>query len=107
MSGHFYSSSARSEEHTSELQSHSDLVCRLLLEKKRNGRVSRRHRPRPRTSRWQPRSGRAQKNVAKCPRQNREKNRRTMNYLQMHYFFLNNPAPPEIYHLPPPAPLPT
>src|SRR5436190_4483727 len=24
----------RSEEHTSELQSHSDLVCRLLLEKK-------------------------------------------------------------------------
>src|SRR5436190_7125398 len=30
----------RSEEHTSELQSHSDLVCRLLLEKKkRNGRA--------------------------------------------------------------------
>src|SRR5947207_11179459 len=29
----------RSEEHTSELQSHSDLVCRLLLEKKkRNAR---------------------------------------------------------------------
>src|SRR5438034_8722853 len=26
--------SRRSEEHTSELQSHSDLVCRLLLEKK-------------------------------------------------------------------------
>src|SRR5215218_11132159 len=26
--------STRSEEHTSELQSHSDLVCRLLLEKK-------------------------------------------------------------------------
>src|SRR5260221_13417477 len=25
---------ARSEEHTSELQSHSDLVCRLLLDKK-------------------------------------------------------------------------
>src|SRR5438034_8698051 len=27
----------RSEEHTSELQSHSDLVCRLLLEKKNSG----------------------------------------------------------------------
>src|SRR5206468_12868708 len=27
---------ARSEEHTSELQSRSDLVCRLLLEKKNN-----------------------------------------------------------------------
>src|SRR5436190_9659494 len=29
------SSTRRSEEHTSELQSHSDLVCRLLLEKKK------------------------------------------------------------------------
>src|SRR5260221_14721939 len=28
---------SRSEEHTSELQSHSDLVCRLLLEKKNMG----------------------------------------------------------------------
>src|SRR5260221_8526567 len=31
--------SARSEEHTSELQSHSDLVCRLLLEKKKKLRI--------------------------------------------------------------------
>src|SRR2546427_2838001 len=30
--------STRSEEHTSELQSRSDLVCRLLLEKKKNPR---------------------------------------------------------------------
>src|SRR5437667_9070093 len=29
------SDKARSEEHTSELQSHHDLVCRLLLEKKK------------------------------------------------------------------------
>src|SRR4029453_19441570 len=29
----------RSEEHTSELQSHSDLVCRLLLDKKQTGRA--------------------------------------------------------------------
>src|SRR5260221_10966024 len=34
----------RSEEHTSELQSHSDLVCRLLLEKKK-------HQPQPRRRR--------------------------------------------------------
>src|SRR5260221_5491693 len=34
----------RSEEHTSELQSHSDLVCRLLLEKK-----TRTATPRPRS----------------------------------------------------------
>src|SRR5437588_1591153 len=30
----------RSEEHTSELQSHSDLVCRLLLEKKKNKKIN-------------------------------------------------------------------
>src|SRR5260370_13260950 len=33
--GHF---SCRSEEHTSELQSHLNLVCRLLLEKKKKKR---------------------------------------------------------------------
>src|SRR2546430_4369451 len=31
----------RSEEHTSELQSQSNLVCRLLLEKKKNHRQNR------------------------------------------------------------------
>src|SRR5438034_8607958 len=30
----------RSEEHTSEFQSHSDLVCRLLLEKKNDNKTS-------------------------------------------------------------------
>src|SRR2546430_7645329 len=30
--------SSRSEEHTSELQSQSNLVCRLLLEKKKNNK---------------------------------------------------------------------
>src|SRR5260370_30449087 len=30
---------ARSEEHTSELQSHLNLVCRLLLEKKKTNRT--------------------------------------------------------------------
>src|SRR5260221_523217 len=34
------SASVRSEEHTSELQSHSDLVCRLLLDKKINKMVT-------------------------------------------------------------------
>src|SRR2546430_10242967 len=32
----------RSEEHTSELQSQSNLVCRLLLEKKKTGESTRR-----------------------------------------------------------------
>src|SRR2546430_6999691 len=34
-----WSASERSEEHTSELQSQSNLVCRLLLEKKKNKAV--------------------------------------------------------------------
>src|SRR2546430_7190825 len=33
---HGTNQNARSEEHTSELQSQSNLVCRLLLEKKKN-----------------------------------------------------------------------
>src|SRR2546427_7595822 len=33
------SAAARSEEHTSELQSQSNLVCRLLLEKKKKNRI--------------------------------------------------------------------
>src|SRR2546421_3667916 len=33
----------RSEEHTSELQSRSDLVCRLLLEKKKTSKKARSH----------------------------------------------------------------
>src|SRR5690349_23516426 len=34
--GDYFKKDARSEEHTSELQSRRDLVCRLLLEKKKN-----------------------------------------------------------------------
>src|SRR2546421_3647337 len=34
-------SAHRSEEHTSELQSRSDLVCRLLLEKKKKSNITR------------------------------------------------------------------
>src|SRR5260370_10458724 len=33
----------RSEEHTSELQSHLNLVCRLLLEKKKQATLNHRH----------------------------------------------------------------
>src|SRR2546427_4609169 len=38
---------SRSEEHTSELQSQSNLVCRLLLEKKKKKRHSGRRVPSP------------------------------------------------------------
>src|SRR5438034_7057378 len=37
---HIVKGKVRSEEHTSELQSHSDLVCRLLLEKKKINRYN-------------------------------------------------------------------
>src|SRR5947207_7555727 len=46
----------RSEEHTSELQSHSDLVCRLLLEKKKKKtkkpkeKATKQHEPEQKTS---------------------------------------------------------
>src|SRR2546430_7017410 len=43
----------RSEEHTSELQSQSNLVCRLLLEKKKN---TQHHRPPPRADILHPRN---------------------------------------------------
>src|SRR2546428_8427638 len=42
---------ARSEEHTSELQSRSDLVCRLLLEKKKQSQA---RQDRPSTSQYTP-----------------------------------------------------
>src|SRR5438034_6030395 len=44
----------RSEEHTSELQSHSDLVCRLLLEKKKKARACTRTQPKHTALRHQP-----------------------------------------------------
>src|SRR5438046_4840001 len=37
--------SRRSEEHTSELQSLTNLVCRLLLEKKKTNKKIKKHRP--------------------------------------------------------------
>src|SRR5690606_39294786 len=41
----------RSEEHTSELQSRENLVCRLLLEKKKQQQYTRHGRARPHTAR--------------------------------------------------------
>src|SRR2546430_3668369 len=43
------SAPSRSEEHTSELQSQSNLVCRLLLEKKKQIQILHRRRNRDRT----------------------------------------------------------
>src|SRR2546421_5982143 len=43
----------RSEEHTSELQSRSDLVCRLLLEKKKKKKTKNEHAGETKQTNWQ------------------------------------------------------
>src|SRR5438105_8090580 len=45
---------SRSEEHTSELQSRVDLVCRLLLEKKKKKKINNRISNRQQHSRYTP-----------------------------------------------------
>src|SRR5438034_8110561 len=63
---------ARSEEHTSELQSHSDLVCRLLLEKKKAKTTKScwraRRRTSPPTTPAAPPGARHARCAARCPR---------------------------------------
>src|SRR4030066_2254058 len=49
----YHASRPRSEEHTSELQSHLNLVCRLLLEKTKIKDKDRRHQRRARPSETQ------------------------------------------------------
>src|SRR6202453_541588 len=99
-------SSFRSEEHTSELQSPQNLVCRLLLEKKKKTAMA------PGTScncikrspRW------LTTTAATTPLPPRRANhpRHPHHALPARsvIFFLNDPAPPEIYPLSLHAPLP-
>src|SRR3982751_677630 len=70
----------RSEEHTSELQSRSDLVCRLLLEKKKH-----QHRRCPKGRGSQAFRGRRQRREAQGDRHSS--------------FFFNDTATTEIYTL--------
>src|SRR3954464_13325564 len=96
----------RSEEHTSELQSHDNLVCRLLVEKKRvrpGGRHAERVAVADHTDLFPgtvARVGRADVvrpgGLALGGRE-----------LRVRFFFFMVPAPPEISPLPLPAPLRT
>src|SRR2546427_403559 len=79
----------RSEEHTSELQSQSNLVCRLLLEKKKTT-SSRKQRPAARLS--------ATPCCAHDPYANRLSSRLSVTYSSV-FFFFNDTATTEIYTL--------
>src|SRR3954467_10884627 len=91
---------ARSEEHTSELQSHDNLVCRLLLEKKNHVRQIVSH-PRPDC------------HAASVTHSDHFRQRASVVYLEEWpvagfdagatvalVFFFNDPAPPKISPLP-------
>src|SRR3954467_15089913 len=90
----------RSEEHTSELQSHDNLVCRLLLEKKPHPRAHRLPYP-PRQSRapHAPALPRATV-VSVVARGSAWSGGWTRRGRQTWFFFFNDPAPTEIYTLP-------
>src|ERR1039457_3842744 len=92
-------SSAGSEEHTSELQSPCNLVCRLLLERKTSRLTARDHLPIRRPTPLTPDLRLHKRTVARhciyelsvamsCPYT-----------LLLFFFFFNDTAPPEIYTL--------
>src|SRR3954449_2988466 len=97
---------ARSEEHTSELQSHSHLVCRLLLEKKNKLPVTS-----PRTNSNHAVPSLLPAPLAPLPPQRRSSAPACLRLfpskpLCFCFFFLKNGAPTEISPFPPPAPFP-
>src|SRR3954466_917426 len=101
-----YALPIRSEEHTSELQSHDNLVCRLLLEKKKhNSRRVPRHPLAP--ARALP--GHTALRARGVPRRRSPPpagpgGPRCVGWGSC--FFLNNTAPPKFSPFPPPAPFP-
>src|SRR3954466_12960807 len=96
---------ARSEEHTSELQSHDNLVCRLLLEKNRQSR------PRPSTPPDPSRPLHARHAERRAPRRRRQRRPQRRPHLRRPpkaagvVFFFSHPPPPNFAPLPPPTPL--
>src|SRR3954467_847248 len=96
----------RSEEHTSELQSHDNLVCRLLLEKKKKNKQA--QSSATRTCSGLPRHAHRTRlhppTVSSLPRPSLSRSYR--NSSLFFFFFLNNPAPPYFSPLPPPASFP-
>src|SRR3954464_5241444 len=96
---------ARSEEHTSELQSHDNLVCRLLLEKKNNFTRAVAAQPFPRAAQGPPFTAAALV-VTTCGRGAAANTAQVGVLLPLLFFFFNDPATTEIYPLPLHDPLP-
>src|SRR3954449_1875003 len=97
---------ARSEEHTSELQSHSHLVCRLLLEKKKHLPAPGRQRPRL-ARQSEPAEGRARGGDGpRLERHDALPERLALRAAGRLLFFFKDTAPTEIYALSLHAPLP-
>src|ERR1035438_9667880 len=98
--------SSRSEEHTSELQSLRHLVCRLLLEKKKN-HLKLPHWPLQSTA-----SSPSDVPLRACPGWGggwllaRAATEGQVCVAGCYFFFLKDRAPPKFPPLPPPAPLP-
>src|SRR4029434_2003124 len=89
----------RSEEHTSELQSHLNLVCRLLLEKKKTEHsptkhTSRAHVAQPDTSHTHALAALSARHSLSPPA-----SAHAPPHTHTHIFFFNDPATTEIYPL--------
>src|SRR3954462_15014507 len=98
---------ARSEEHTSELQSHDKLVCRLLLEKKeraRTGRATRRGGGDLGADGW---GAASRGHEPSRSRRVRSRPPPASALALAVFFFFKDTGPPEISPLSPPAALPT
>src|SRR3954466_8383940 len=95
----------RSEEHTSELQSHDNLVCRLLLEKKKHNTHRTPRKPPRHTTHSPPPHRTCTRGVSLCP----VARVRLLAFVVtcgLFFFFFNDPAPPEISTLSLPAAFP-
>src|SRR3954465_3008632 len=90
----------RSEEHTSELQSHDNLVCRLLLEKKNNAVTVRRAAARPLASRGPAPAGSLRDHSVGVRGRAARVRHLVASWSRLVFFFFNDTAPPEIYPLP-------
>src|SRR4051795_1618625 len=96
--------SSRSEEHTSELQSHSHLVCRLLLEKTTRGQSRRRHTRRRSMGAREPAA--PPRTDPRAPALNTPDLPPHARSPAIRFFFLNERATTKTYSFSPPGALP-